>query len=75
MFPVFFQAIGCSVISAVLSLIRQIFCLIPLFFAFSRISLDCSWLAFPLSEIIAGGIGLVLFIKKAHEWGRQLSKI
>lgn len=66
--PVFFQAIGYGKTSLLLSLIRQIFCLIPIFWGLSLIGLDYSWLAFPISETIAGGIGLLLYTYLLHTW-------
>ncbi|MCH5274154.1 MAG: MATE family efflux transporter [Lachnospiraceae bacterium] len=66
--PVFFQAVGNGVISLLLSLTRQIFCLMPIFWLFSLIGLDYAWLAFPVSETIAGGIGLFLYFKQIQKW-------
>lgn len=66
--PVFFQAIGYGKTSLLLSLIRQIFCLIPIFWGLSLIGLDYSWLAFPISETIASGIGLLLYTHLLHTW-------
>lgn len=59
--PTFFQAIGKGAQSTFLSLLRQIFCLIPIFWAFSLVGLNCTWLAFPLSETISGAAGLVMY--------------
>jgi len=50
--PVFFQAIGAALPSVLLSLTRQIFCLIPVFWLFSRIDLAYTWLAFPIAEVV-----------------------
>lgn len=68
MTPVFFQAIGGSLSSALLSLARQIFCLIPIFWLFSKIGLNYTWLAFPLSEIITGGIGWIMYRHQLRKW-------
>lgn len=68
--PVFFQAIGASVTSTLLSLTRQIFCLMPIFFLLSLISLDYVWWAFPLSETIAGAIGVVMYFRQTGYWKR-----
>lgn len=67
-FPIFFQSIGSSVKSTMLSLTRQIFCLIPFFYILSKISLTATWAAFPLSETTAGLIGLVLYIREVRKW-------
>lgn len=66
--PVFFQAIGKGKPSILLSLTRQIFCLIPIFWGLSKVSLEASWLAFPLAEIITGTVGLVLLISQVKQW-------
>ena len=68
MMPVFFQAIGSARASAWLSLTRQIFCLIPLFWLLSRIGLNWCWAAFPLSELITGGVGLWLYGRQTRAW-------
>lgn len=70
MLPVFFQAIGATRPSVLLSLTRQIFCLIPIFWLLSRIGLTYAWLAFPLSESIAGGLGIFLCVRRLRTWNR-----
>lgn len=54
MMPVFFQAIGGGGSSILLSLTRQIFCLIPIFWLLAKLGLRYTWLAFPISELITG---------------------
>lgn len=66
--PVFFQAIGAARESILLSLTRQLVCLIPIFWLFSRIGLAYTWIAFPAAEIITGLLGIILYIKKVREW-------
>ena len=68
MMPVFFQAIGAALPSVLLSLTRQVFCLIPIFWALSRLGLSWTWLAFPLAEIITGSAGLLLYIRQLRSW-------
>ena len=51
MMPVFFQAIGAGVRSVFLSLLRQIVCLVPIFWAFSFLGLQYTWLSFPISSV------------------------
>lgn len=68
MLPMFFQAIGKSVPSIALSLIRQVVGLMPLFYAFSFIGLDYTWIAFPVSETLTTIIGLALYAKQLKEW-------
>ena len=62
-YPVFFQAIGAAKPSVLLAITRQLFCLIPIFAVLSLIGLNYVWFAFPLSEIITGGIGFLLYAK------------
>ena len=66
--PVFFQAIGAAKPSVLLSLTRQIFCLIPLFWLFSRFGLIYAWMAFPASELITGTLSVVLMRRQLKEW-------
>ena len=69
--PVFFQAIGSAKTSAVLSLIRQLGCLIPIFWALSRLGLAYTWIAFPAAEIITGTIGTILYVQQIQRWNRS----
>ena len=66
--PVFFQALGKGGPSIALSVTRQLFCLIPIFWGMSRIGLQYSWLAFPLSELITGTLGLILLRRQLRQW-------
>lgn len=59
MIPVFFQAIGYGRTSLGLSLLRQIVCLLPLFWLLAKLGLSYTWFAFPLAEILSGGTGLI----------------
>lgn len=68
MLPVFFQAIGYGRTSLALSLLRQIVCLLPLFWLLARLGLGCTWLAFPLAEIITGGLGGYLYFRVVRGW-------
>lgn len=69
--PVFFQAIGRGVPSLMLSLCRQIFCLLTLFYLFSLFSLDLTWMAFPIAETVTGGVGLILYTRTLRLWRRE----
>ncbi|MCD7814228.1 MAG: MATE family efflux transporter [Lachnospiraceae bacterium] len=55
----FFQAMGCSVYSMVISIMRQLVCLIPLAFLFAQTG-DVSkvWLAWPIAEVVSISCGL-----------------
>lgn len=68
MLPVFFQAIGRGFTCLMLMLTRQIFVLVPLFYALSKLGLDYTWIAFPAAETTAGAVGLILYIKQLKAW-------
>ena len=73
--PVFFQAIGAALPSVLLSLTRQIFCLIPVFWLFSRIDLAYTWLAFPIAEVVTGTLGLCFYLITAIVNRRDTSEV
>ena len=60
-FPVFFQAVGASLKSSLLTIIRTVFLFVPLGWLFSRLGLAWFWLAFPTTEIITGSIGFLFY--------------
>ena len=66
--PVFFQAIGKGRPSILLSITRQLICLIPIFYILSKVSLQATWFAFPLSELITGTVGLILLKRQLNNW-------
>ena len=72
--PVFFQAIGEARPSVLLSLTRQIFCLIPIFWGLSKLGLNYTWFAFPLSELITGSLGLFLLHRQMRLWALYTPK-
>lgn len=69
--PSFFQALGMGLRSAFLALLRQLICLIPIFWAFSLIGLDYTWLSFPISETVSGAAGLLLYALQLRKWKRE----
>lgn len=72
MLPVFFQAIGRGATCVMLMLTRQIFVLVPVFYTFSKVGLDYTWIAFPIAETVAGSVGLYLYKKQLGRWGLKL---
>ena len=68
MMPVFFQAIGYGRTSLGLSLLRQIVCLLPLFWLLAKLGLGYTWFAFPMAEILSGGTGLILYFRVLKHW-------
>lgn len=49
-YPVFFQAVGKSLKSSLLTVIRTVVLFVPLGYLFSRINLNCFWLTFPVTD-------------------------
>lgn len=72
MLPIFFQAVGKGLQSTVLTLMRQIMCLIPIFYLMSLIGLNYTWIAFPAAEIITGTTGIILYLKYTRSWNKPL---
>lgn len=60
-FPVFFQAVGSSLKSSLLTVIRTVVLFVPLGFLFSRFGLNYFWLTFPITEIVTSIVGIVFF--------------
>lgn len=61
-FPVFFQAIGKSLKSSALTVIRTVVLFVPLGYIFSRFGLNFFWLTFPVTEIITSIVGAVFYL-------------
>ena len=72
--PVFFQAIGYGRTSLMLSLTRQVFCLIPIFRIFAEFGLNYTWFAYPISEVISGAIGLIIYFSVLKKWKKETNK-
>ncbi|MCH5333269.1 MAG: MATE family efflux transporter [Agathobacter sp.] len=60
-FPVFFQAVGQSLKSSLLTVIRTVVLFVPLGFLFSRFGLNWFWLTFPVTEVITTLVGLLFY--------------
>lgn len=60
-FPVFFQAIGSSLKSSFLTVIRTVVLFVPLGFLFSRLGLNWFWMTFPVTEVITSVVGFVYY--------------
>lgn len=60
----FFQAVGSGVNSLVISLMRQLICILPLAWIFSRtLGLQAVWFAFPLAEMVSMATSLLLLYR------------
>lgn len=71
MMPHFFQAIGRGITSSFLAVLRQLICLVPLFWAFSFVGLQYTWIAFPLAETVSGSVGYILYYLRLRQWKRE----
>ena len=61
-----FQALGKGNFSLIISLVRQLIVILPLSYLFAKIiGINGIWLAFPISEIVAGVL-TVIFLKKLY---------
>ncbi len=60
-FPVFFQAVGLSLKSSFLTVIRTVVLFVPLGFLFSRLGLNWFWMTYPVTEIITSVVGFVYY--------------
>ena len=60
-FPVFFQAVGSSMKSSALTVIRTVVLFVPLGYAFSRIGLNWFWLTFPVTDTVTSVVGVVFY--------------
>jgi len=59
-YPVLFQAVGKSLKSSLLTIIRTVVLFVPLAFLFSRFGLDYFWLTFPVTDGIVSVVGFFL---------------
>ena len=60
-YPVFFQAVGASMRSAALTILRTVVLFVPLAYLFSRFGLNWFWLTFPVTDGITSLVGFGLY--------------
>ena len=60
-FPVFFQAVGSSLKSSALTVVRTVVLFVPLGYLFSRFGLDWFWLTFFLTESLTTLLGFAFY--------------
>ena len=60
-FPVFFQAVGSSLKSSFLTVIRTVVLFVPLGFLFSRLGINWFWMTFPVTEVLTSIVGFVYY--------------
>ena len=56
-FPVFFQAVGSSLKSSVLTVVRTMVLFVPLGYFFAQFGLTWFWMTFPVTELITTAVG------------------
>ena len=59
-YPVLFQAVGKSVTSSILTVIRTVILFVPLAYLFSRFGLQYFWLTYPVTDGITSIVGFIL---------------
>ena len=59
-YPVFFQAVGASLKSSLLTIIRTVILFVPLAYIFSRFGLDYFWLTYPFTDLITSICGFFM---------------
>lgn len=62
LFSTLFQALGMGTKSLILSLVRQLVCILPAAYLLSKISVSAVWYAFPIAECLALVLGVVMYI-------------
>ncbi len=60
-FPVFFQAVGSSLKSSLLTLLRTVVLFVPLGFLLAQFGLTWFWGTFPLTELVTSAVGFLFF--------------
>lgn len=60
-FPVFFQAVGYSLKSSMLTIVRTVVLFVPLGYLFSRFGLDWFWLTYPVTEVLTSSVGFLFY--------------
>lgn len=68
-FPVFFQAVGYSLKSTFLTVLRTVICFVPLGYLFSLAGLNFFWVVYPVTETIVTIVGFIFyrsFLKKDY---------
>ena len=63
MFSTMFQAVGRGNHSLIISLMRQLVCLLPVAYLLSKLSLNAFWWAFPIAEGVSLAMSIYLLLK------------
>lgn len=62
-YPVLFQAVGRSLTSSALTVIRTVCLFVPLAYLFSRFGLAYFWLTYPVTDTIVSVLGFILSVR------------
>lgn len=62
-FPVFFQAVGYSFKSSMLTIVRTVVLFVPLGYIFSKFGINWFWMTFPITELITSLLGFVYYLQ------------
>ena len=73
-YPVLFQAVGRSLTSSALTVIRTVCLFVPLAFLFSRFGLAYFWLTYPVTDTIVSVLGFILSVRFFQMPYREHSK-
>ena len=74
-FSTLFQAVGKGVRSMLLSILRQLIVLLPAAFFLAQVELSVLWYAFPIAEVVALTVALLLFIGLVKHDFKKLDEI
>lgn len=61
-YPVLFQAVGESLRSTLLTVIRTVLLFVPLGYLFSLIGLDYFWLTYPVTDTVTSIVGFLMYL-------------
>lgn len=67
MIPIFFQAIGYSKESILLTILRQIVLFVPVAYVLSLFGLQAVWFTFPLTEIATAVVSIILINRNKYK--------
>ena len=73
--PVYFQAVGKAKESIFLSLVRQVFCFIPIFWGLSFLGVNYVWWTFLASEVITSIFGISMYVKTQKKIYKKIQSV
>lgn len=73
-YPVLFQAVGSSIKSTLLTVLRTVVLFVPLAYLFSRAGLDFFWLTYPVTDTVVSIVGFIMSVYFFRNPYRQCGK-